>query len=306
MRRDGTILVRFPHIEDRIGKLLPPDGPFHEAVASGGGLYRTENGMDGIVRWASIRPLRDYPLVVSVTRSEPAVLAGWRRQSELIGIGAVIIIAGFLLLFRMLSAQFRRLERSEASLAERNGELSRSACAGAQRAALPRICRNHLRVVLGAERRSALHVVFRLGGPAGPRLQPDRHDPLGMVTEGVTEEQWVEHKGLLAARKPFRDFRYIRTGDDGLKHHISVSGVPIFDETGQFAGYRGAGHEITAQIHAEAALRGAKAEAEDANRQLLEAQRVGKIGHWISDKASRTVRWSPQCSRSPASPPVRR
>ena len=129
-----------------------------------------------------------------------------------------------------------------------------------------------------------------------------------MVTEGVTEEQWVEHKALLAARKPFYDFRYVRTGDDSQVHHISVSGKPVFDDTGKFIGYRGVGREITDEVHAEEALRQAKIEAEAAraeaeqarriaeetNLHLLEAQRLGKLGHWISDAATRAVRWSPQ------------
>jgi PAS domain-containing protein len=122
-----------------------------------------------------------------------------------------------------------------------------------------------------------------------------------MVTEGVTEQQWVEHRALLAARQPFRDFRYQRTGSDGIVHHISVSGNPIFDEAQTFCGYRGAGREITAQVAAEETLRQAKAEAEqqhslvqEMSKQLLEAQRLGKIGHWISDEINQTVTWSPQ------------
>lgn len=122
-----------------------------------------------------------------------------------------------------------------------------------------------------------------------------------MVTEGVTEEQWAEHKAILAAGQPFRDFRYQRTGSDGVVHHISVGGNPIFDEEGTFCGYHGAGREITAQVAAEEALRQAKAEAEQQHRlveetsqQLLEAQRLGKIGHWISDEIHQTVTWSPQ------------
>ena len=43
-----------------------------------------------------------------------------------------------------------------------------------------------------------------------------------MVIEGVTEEQWAEHRAVLAARRPFGDSRYQRTGSDGVIHHISV------------------------------------------------------------------------------------
>src|SRR5260221_1894683 len=129
-----------------------------------------------------------------------------------------------------------------------------------------------------------------------------------MVKEGVTDAQWAAHKAELAERKPFRDFRYIRTGNDGVVHHISVNGKPMFDEPGVFRGYRGAGREITAQVQAEDALRQANADAEasrseaerhrrfaeETSRLLLEAQRIGKIGHWVTDPLNETITWSPQ------------
>jgi PAS domain S-box-containing protein len=53
--------------------------------------------------------------------------------------------------------------------------------------------------------------------------------------------------------------------------------------------------------HAEEALIRATLEAEEQRRiaektsqQLLEAQRIGRIGHWISDDIHKTVTWSPQ------------
>ena len=60
-----------------------------------------------------------------------------------------------------------------------------------------------------------------------------------------------EHKNLLAERKPFRDFRYIRQMPDGQLHYISVTGTPLFDASGKFTGYRGIGREVTAEVVAE-------------------------------------------------------
>src|SRR5581483_11655197 len=120
LRTDGTILVRYPPIERDIAKKLPSGGAFYRHIAAGSALYRTDGGLDGLVRWVSIHPLHDYPLVVSVTRAETAILASWRRQSALITVGALGAIAGFLLLFRALGAQFREHESATASLAERN------------------------------------------------------------------------------------------------------------------------------------------------------------------------------------------
>jgi PAS domain S-box-containing protein len=323
LRRDGTLIVGFPKLEDQIGTKVPAGAPFYASIAASGGLYRSPGTLDGAARWVSIHPLHDYPLVISVTRSERAILAGWRHQTALIGIAALAAIAGFLLLFRSLAVQFRRHERSQAVLAERNAALEESRVRlEAQAAELTRsaeaLARSEARFRSFAEitsdwfweQNAELRYTWFSDAVSRPGLV---FNLIGMtrwemVTEGVTEEQWVLHKAELAARKPFRDFRYIRTGDDGVVHHISVSGAPIFDDAGEFIGYRGAGHEITAQIRVEDALRHAKAEAEAAradaeearriaeetNLHLLEAQRLGKIGHWISDKATRTVRWSPQ------------
>ncbi|HEX3885760.1 MAG TPA: PAS-domain containing protein [Stellaceae bacterium] len=323
LRRDGTLVARYPHLDVEIGRKLPAASPFYAGLSAPNALYRTESGLDGLTRWVSIHPLQDYPLVVSVSRAETSVLAGWRRQSAFIALGALTAITGFLLLFRALGAQFRDHEASAASLAERNAaleesraqlerqatELTQSADALARSEARFRDFAQitsdwfweqnaELRYTWFSDAVDKPGLVFNLIGQT--RWE--------MVTEGVSDAQWVAHKLELAARRPFRDFRYFRTGDDGQAHHISVSGTPFFDDSGAFAGYRGAGREITAQIRAEEALRRATEEAETAraeadaarqvaeatNRQLLEAQRIGKIGHWISDETTRRVTWSPQ------------
>jgi diguanylate cyclase (GGDEF)-like protein/PAS domain S-box-containing protein len=66
---------------------------------------------------------------------------------------------------------------------------------------------------------------------------------------------WDEHKTLLAARQPFRDFEYSRLGGDGELRYVSVNGVPVFDADGGFRGYRGIATEITGRKQAEEAQR---------------------------------------------------
>ncbi len=72
---------------------------------------------------------------------------------------------------------------------------------------------------------------------------------------GVGEEAWAHHEADLAARRPFRDFRFQRVDGAGKVRHLSINGVPVFDEDGVFRGYRGTGRDITAEVEALATLR---------------------------------------------------
>lgn len=67
-------------------------------------------------------------------------------------------------------------------------------------------------------------------------------------------EGWRKHRETLRRRLPFRDFETARRGDDGVIHHYSIDGEPVFDAAGEFKGYRGVGREITARKRAEQAL----------------------------------------------------
>jgi len=61
---------------------------------------------------------------------------------------------------------------------------------------------------------------------------------------------WARHKAELETHRLFRHTRYTRFGRSGKPRHLSVSGKPIFDETGTFRGYRGVATDETAVIRA--------------------------------------------------------
>ncbi len=82
----------------------------------------------------------------------------------------------------------------------------------------------------------------------------------------TTEEKWIKHLDDLDDHKPFRDFEYDLTRIDGDRLTISVSGKPVFDQTGKFLGYRGTGSDITAHRVAEEARDEAWREADQANQ----------------------------------------
>ena len=66
---------------------------------------------------------------------------------------------------------------------------------------------------------------------------------------------WQEHKALLQARKPFRDFEYQRQDADGSIRYVAASGEPIFRAGGDFAGYRGVATDITERKETENQIR---------------------------------------------------
>jgi diguanylate cyclase (GGDEF)-like protein len=78
----------------------------------------------------------------------------------------------------------------------------------------------------------------------------------------MNPERWVTHRAELAARQPFRDFRWERLGPEGERHFLSSSGDPVFGRNGVFSGYRGTGREITAEVEATARLAQTNAELE--------------------------------------------
>lgn len=65
---------------------------------------------------------------------------------------------------------------------------------------------------------------------------------------GVTPEQWQAHRDTLEARLPFTDFIYRVKTAAGAVRWVSISGKPVFDEHGEFAGYRGVGSDITERM----------------------------------------------------------
>ena len=111
-----------------------------------------------------------------------------------------------------------------------------------------------------------------------PYLEPD-------------EEAWRQHRATLDAHLPFRDFELARPTADGGRRYVSVSGLPVFDETGRFIGYRGVGQHITARKRSEQALRQSQA-------YLAEAQRLTQTGSWAYNPATGKVTyWSDEAFR---------
>jgi diguanylate cyclase (GGDEF)-like protein len=123
LRSDGTVLVRFPHREDEIGRKIPDRSEWSAAVRQGGGAYQDTDYFTPTRVVAFARPLKDLPLVVGASVTEAEVLAGWPRQIQWLVLGAAAAIIGAVVLLKHLSRQVDRLEGSRFSLASKNVEL---------------------------------------------------------------------------------------------------------------------------------------------------------------------------------------
>jgi len=102
-------------------------------------------------------------------------------------------------------------------------------------------------------------------------------------------EAWRRHREALDAHLPFRDFELARPAPDGSRSYWSISGLPVFDETGRFIGHRGVGRDITERKRAEEALRHSEA-------YLAEAQKLSNSGAFAFN-AEGSIYWSEQLYR---------
>lgn len=59
------------------------------------------------------------------------------------------------------------------------------------------------------------------------------------------DEHWQAHFSDREAHLAFRNFLFSFASDSGSRYHISMSGVPVFDRTGVFKGYRGTATDQT-------------------------------------------------------------
>jgi signal transduction histidine kinase len=261
VRRDGIVVAGQPDIENRRGKQIPVQSPWYDRVADGGGSYRSPGYFTGLPSIIMVHPLHDYPLVVDVNMSEQAVLKSWQKQA--IGItGATISVAlGFTALFWIIAAQFRRLEDYAAELV-RGADMLRAR--ESQLHDFAEISSDWF-WEQDADLRFCWMSQTSLFGLAGNSSYVGK-TRWELAGQDGTEAQWMRHRADLAARRPFRDFRYQYRDIHGELRHISASGLPVFDETRRFLGYRGTARDVTVEVEAADELRRSTERAEASNR----------------------------------------
>jgi diguanylate cyclase (GGDEF)-like protein/PAS domain S-box-containing protein len=73
------------------------------------------------------------------------------------------------------------------------------------------------------------------------------------------EGDWQAHRAQLERHESFHDVVFRRRFAGGTSGYLSVSGEPVFDADGRFAGYRGVAKNVTDKVRAAQALRESEA-----------------------------------------------
>jgi signal transduction histidine kinase len=117
--RDGMLLARFPPVPEKVGTIATSPGVAEQIARFDTGTYATPRSIDGKDRILSFQVLRNYPLVVGVSRTRTEILARWKSQAVVIaGAGLVSAVALALMLWAM-ARQFLAYETANRALSER-------------------------------------------------------------------------------------------------------------------------------------------------------------------------------------------
>ena len=270
---DGVIRARFGSGADGelgAGATIPTarlsdDSPY---------IYTATSVVDGVRRLYSKRFIPAYDLIVTVGLDLDEVLAS--AQAHAARVLAIGIVMSLLLcgLTGVLAREAYRRDRRASELA---AELRRREKIEADLRASESRFRDFANLTSDWFWEQDADLRFTDVGSAAPLLQPYERPYIGkrrweQIDVCDLPGHFAEHRRKCLKHEPFRDFRYTRMGPDGSVAHVSVSGVPLFDEAGKFLGYRGTGRDVTAEVEAQQELRVAKARADYDIETLQEAQ----------------------------------
>jgi len=118
IRSDGIVLIRWPLAN--IGVDLSKTQLFATQLKlSSVGYYKTTSPFDGDTKYFGYEEASQYPIVVTVARSENELLAGWRAALRTDGLVGGAILSMIVLLAALLAWQFRFRIKTERALRER-------------------------------------------------------------------------------------------------------------------------------------------------------------------------------------------
>ncbi|WP_377806433.1 cache domain-containing protein (plasmid) [Azospirillum sp. A29] len=117
--RDGMLLARFPPTPDKIGTLATDPIIDSQLSQSGTAATTLKNSIDGADRILSVQQLRNYPLVVAVSRTRGEILARWESQAVVIAAAGLVSAVALALMLWAMARQFLAYETANRALGER-------------------------------------------------------------------------------------------------------------------------------------------------------------------------------------------
>lgn len=261
---DGTIWWRQPGLKEPVASLTEIDPLFADIKAANAPNGASELGAIYTMHGKKIggwRVVSNYQLYVTYTQDQAAIFKSWlARLPFSLAIAVVLVFATLLMMMRA-----RRLERDR-KVAKRLAAESESRLEDWAKASADVFWETdtdhkfrHLRSVTAELTPDVLAGYYGKTGWEICRITDPANDP-------VFAEYFLD----LEARRPFRNFEYNFQTKDGSTRSVRVSGEPMFDESGGFAGYRGVTSGITRERDAERAIRESQ-EAVAASERLLRA-----------------------------------
>jgi diguanylate cyclase (GGDEF)-like protein/PAS domain S-box-containing protein len=106
---DGTMLARYPHVDEMIGKKFK-SAPLMQAVREHGGLQtqRVKSPVDHLDRLGAAAMLTRLPIVVVATNSIDSALGDWQAQTRFLVVAAALSAAVIALILFMIVRQINR------------------------------------------------------------------------------------------------------------------------------------------------------------------------------------------------------
>ena len=112
LHADGTMLARYPHIDEMIGQKFNNAPLMKEILGTGQPLtMRHQSPVDDQDRLGAVRQLDHFPVIVMATRTVAAALADWRAQTRLLIATAALTAAIFALILALIVRQIIRQNR---------------------------------------------------------------------------------------------------------------------------------------------------------------------------------------------------
>lgn len=254
---DGVARVRVEAVTGmRFGDDLRGTPSLALSASVPAGHYRIVSRIDGADRIFSFRRLNDFPLIVTVGAAMEDIMrsARTREQGFYLGGGALTLaIMAFAVLIHVQGRRTRLREvneRLEFEVQDRTAQL----VAGERRFAdFARVGADWLWETDHDDR-----FTFFLGESSSlatdgsakwglDLLDAESSGPEGLARRAVVEEA-AKRQG------PFRNKLHLAQTPDGRARWYAISGVPRYDASGAFQGYRGIGRDISDLVAAQDAI----------------------------------------------------